>query len=62
MDKTQRSELFQLDYKFPHVKMNLNAMLIKELFQLDYKFPHVKIGAGGSLVLQGFQDVLNLKK
>jgi hypothetical protein len=39
--------------------MNSQALV---RFQLDYKFPHVKIGAGGSLVLQGFQDVLNLKK
>ena len=34
---------FQLDYKFPHVKIIPKRSQLASRFQLDYKFPHVKI-------------------
>jgi len=46
----KRLDKFQLDYKFPHVKIKEYSIKAVGSFQLDYKFPHVKIGAGGSLV------------
>ena len=39
--------MFQLDYKFPHVKICKEEQALEPMFQLDYKFPHVKINGNG---------------